>query len=188
MQNGLVSTTFPRTRKSRRGYNVDQVEDFLEDARRAYSADSAAPTVVNAENIRTTAFAMQKGGYSPVHVDAALERLEDAFASRERELAVQQAGDEAWYTRARSIAQEILDRLSREPGHRFDRVSFLSNGYHRKDVDAFASRLVDYFQDGKPLSIDEGRTIAFRPKKGGYRETQVDLLLDTVVNVMLAVR
>ena len=121
-------------------------------------------------------------------VDAALERLEDAFASRERELAVQQAGDEAWYTRARSIAQEILDRLSREPGHRFDRVSFLSNGYHRKDVDAFASRLVDYFQDGKPLSIDEVRTIAFRPKKGGYRETQVDLLLDTVVNVMLAVR
>ena len=45
-----------------------------------------------------------------------------------------------------------------------------------------------YFQDGSALSIDEVRTVAFRPKKGGYRETQVDLLLDTVVNVMLAVR
>jgi DivIVA domain-containing protein len=38
------------------------------------------------------------------------------------------------------------------------------------------------------MSIDEVRTIAFRPQKGGYRETQVDLLIDAVVNVMLAVR
>lgn len=188
MQNSVVSTTFPRTRKSRRGYNVDQVEDFLEDARRAYAADGTAPTVVNAENIRTTAFAMQKGGYSTAHVDAALERLEDAFASRERELALQQAGDEAWYTRARSTAQEILDRLSRPQGHRFERVNFLSDGYHRKDVDAFAGRLVEYFQDGTSLSVEEVRTITFRQQKGGYRETQVDLLLDTVVDVMLAVR
>jgi DivIVA domain-containing protein len=183
-----VSTTFPRIRKSRRGYSVDQVEDFLEEARRAYSAESTEPAVVNASNIRRMAFSLQKGGYSPVHVDAALERLEDAFASRERERAIQERGDEAWYSEARGIAREILDRLARPVGHRFDRVNFLSNGYHRKDVDAFATRLTNYFQDGRPMSIDEVRTVAFRPKKGGYREAQVDLLLDAVVNVMLAVR
>lgn len=188
MQNSLVSTTFPRTRKSRRGYNIDQVEDFLEEARRAYTVDRAAPTVVNAQNIRTTAFAMQKGGYSPSHVDAALERLEDAFATREREHAVEKAGDESWFTQARSTAQQILDRLSRPVRHRFGRMSFLSNGYHPKDVDEFANRLAEYFQNGKPLSVEEVRTMAFRPKKGGYREAQVDLLLDTVVDVMLAVR
>ena len=131
---------------------------------------------------------MQKGGYSPVHVDAALERLEDAFAGRERDQAVQEGGDEAWYTQARSTAQEILDRLSRPAGRRFDRVNFLGDGYHRKDVDALADRLVTYFQDGSALNVEEVRTIAFRTKKGGYRETQVDLLLDTVVSVMLAVR
>ena len=183
-----MSTTFPRTRKSRRGYSVDQVEDFLEDARRAYSAEPHEPAVVNATNIRQMAFALEKGGYSPVHVDAALERLEDAFATRERERAIQERGDEAWYAEARTIAKEILDRLARPVGHRFDRGSFLSNGYHCKDVDAFARRLVNYFQDGKPMSIDEVRMVAFRPKKGGYREAQVDLLLDAVVNVMLAVR
>ena len=32
-------------------------------------------TVVSAATIRTTAFGMQKGGYSTVHVDAARERL-----------------------------------------------------------------------------------------------------------------
>ena len=183
-----MSTTFPRTRKSRRGYNVDQVEEFLEDARRAYSADSAANSVISADSIRTTSFIMQKGGYSTVHVDAALERLEDAFAVRERELAVQRAGNELWYGQARSTAQEILDRLSRPAGHRFARAGFLSDGYHRKDVDALAERLVRYFQDGAALSIEEVRTVVFRPRKGGYRETQVDLLLDAVVNVMLAVR
>jgi DivIVA domain-containing protein len=183
-----VSTTFPRTRNSRRGYSIEQVEDFLEDARRAYSAEPNEPTVVSSTSIRQMSFAMQKGGYSSVHVDAALERLEDAFATRERERVIQERGDEAWYSEARAIAQEILDRIARPVGHRFDRVSVLSNGYHRKDVDAFADRLVRYFQDGQPMSIDEARTIAFRPQKGGYREAQVDLLLDAVVNVMLAVR
>ncbi len=183
-----MSTTFPRTRNSRRGYSIEQVEDFLEDARRAYSAEPNEPTVVSSTSIRQMSFAMQKGGYSSVHVDAALERLEDAFATRERERVIQERGDEAWYSEARAIAQEILDRIARPVGHRFDRVSVLSNGYHRKDVDAFADRLVRYFQDGQPMSIDEVRTIAFRPQKGGYREAQVDLLLDAVVNVMLAVR
>jgi DivIVA domain-containing protein len=183
-----VSNTFPRTRNSQRGYSVEQVEDFLEDARRAYTADPSAPVAVSATSIRQMAFDMEKGGYQPPQVDAALERLEDAFANRERERAIQQRGDQAWYAEARTIAQEILTRLSRPNGHKFDRVGVLSPGYDRKDVDAFAKRLVGYFQEGKPLSVDEVRTIAFRPKNGGYRETQVDLLLDAVINVMLAVR
>jgi DivIVA domain-containing protein len=186
--NRPVSSTFPHTRNSRRGYRVDQVEDFLEDARQAYTADPNASVAVSASTIRQMAFDMQKGGYSPVHVDAALERLEDAFASRERERSIQQVGDQAWYTEARTIAQEILTRLARPLGHRFDRVSFLSGGYNRKDVDAFSKRLTSYFQEGKAMSVDEVRTVAFRPQKGGYRESQVDLLLDAVVNVMLAVR
>jgi len=184
-----VSTTFPRTRKSRRGYNVDQVEDFLEDARRAYSADASVVSVVSADSIRRTAFAMQKGGYSTTHVDAALERLEDAFASRERDRAfTPPGGDAEWYGKARSSAQVILDRLARPEGHRFSRVSGFSRAYNVKQVDAFADRLVDYFQHGKPMSIDEVRLVAFQATKRGYNETQVDLLLDNVIDVMLAVR
>jgi len=183
-----VSTTFPRSRKSRPGYNVDQVEDFLEEARRAYSADSGQPAVLNAESIRTMAFAMQKGGYSTVHVDAALERLEDAFALRERERAFAQEGDAAWYSSARSSAQVILDRLARGEKKRFSRVGPFTRGYDTKDVDAFAERLVGYFQHGKPLSVDQVRAVVFRGSKRGYNETQVDLLLDAVIDVMLAVR
>ncbi|CAN5532640.1 hypothetical protein BH10ACT7_BH10ACT7_05160 [soil metagenome] len=183
-----MSTTFPRSRKSRLGYDVDQVEDFLEEARRAYTADRGTLSVVNSETIRTTAFRMQKGGYSTTHVDAALERLEDAFAARERKRAMAEAGDAAWYAKARTAAQAILDRLARDKGHRFSRVGPLTTGYDPKDVDAFADRLVGYFQHGKPMSVDQVRTVVFRGKKRGYNEAQVDLLLDSVIDVMLAVR
>lgn len=187
-QNGQVSSTFPRTRNSRRGYDIDQVEDFLEDARAAYNSEPGAPVVLDAEAIRRTSFALHKGGYSPTHVDAALERLEDAFAGRERDRARAMAGDDAWFAAARSNAREIIDRLARPRGQRFRTVNFLSGGYDRKQVDAFSDRLSDYFLKATPMSVDDVRTISFRPRRGGYSEVQVDHLLDSVVAVMLSVR
>ena len=183
-----MSTTFPRSRRSRVGYNVHQVEDFLEEARSAYAAAPGQPVVLDADKIRTMAFAMQKGGYSTNHVDAALERLEDAFAAREREREVAQEGDAVWFTKARSSAQIILDRLARGEGQKFSRLGPLTSGYNFKEVDAFAARMVRYFQHGKPLSVDQVRTVVFRSSKRGYNEQQVDLLLDSVIDVMLAVR
>ncbi|MET1044235.1 MAG: DivIVA domain-containing protein [Microbacteriaceae bacterium] len=184
-----MSSTFPRTRKSVLGYNAEQVEDFLEEARRAYTSERAdGSSAVTSASIRHTAFTMQKGGYSPSVVDAALERLEDAFAARERDLILAQRGEQEWNQHARATAQVILDRLSRPEGQRFDRVGILTTGYKTSDVDEFARRLVDYFQHGKPLGINEVRTIAFRPAKRGYSEAQVDVLLDSVTQVMLAVR
>jgi DivIVA domain-containing protein len=38
------------------------------------------------------------------------------------------------------------------------------------------------------MSVDEVRTVVFRPARGGYDESQVDYLLDAVVAVMLAVK
>jgi DivIVA domain-containing protein len=143
---------------------------------------------VSADDIRRMAFALERGGYSPAHVDAALERLEDAFASRERERAIQERGDQAWYAETRNTASEILDRLGRADGQRFNRVGILTDGYNTKDVDDFAMRIVRHFRDGQSLTIEEVRTSAFRTKKGGYQEAQVDVLLDAVVHVMLAMR
>lgn len=188
MHNSFVASTFPRTRKSRLGYNVDEVEEFLEDARAAYTSQRTDVATMSADSIRRTAFSMQKGGYSPTHVDAALERLEDAFAARDRDRALAQTGDAAWYGAARSTAQVILDRLARPAGQKFTRTSVLTYGYGVKEVDAFAERLIGYFQHGKPMSVDEVRTVVFPSTKRGYAEWQVDLLLDSVTSVMLAVR
>jgi DivIVA domain-containing protein len=183
-----VSTTFPKARRSSQGYDIAQVEDFLEDARRAYSATPGTPAVLSSRGIRSTAFALQKGGYATASVDAALERLEDAFAARERDIAIAAQGERAWYERVRGEAQEILDRVAGHGGARFDRVSSFTLGYDRKGVDAFCERLVDYFQNGRALPIDAVRTVTFRSVRGGYREVQVDAVLDAAIDVMLAVR
>ena len=181
-------STFPRSPKSTLGYDVDEVDEFLKSARTAYDGDGATAATLTAADIRRTAFTMAKGGYSTQHVDAALERLEDAFAARESEAARHAKGDAAWYEEARTTAQAILDRLERPAVERFQRVSLLTLGYNRQDVDRFAGRLVEYFQDGRPMSVEEVRTVTFREQRGGYREAQVDLLLDSVTDVMLAVR
>src|SRR5690606_19949703 len=138
--------------------------------------------------IRSAAFRFARGGYSTEHVDRALERLEDAFAARESERARNELGATAVNAEIRELAREIVARLDRPHGQRFQRTSFLSDGYDRAQVDAFANRILGYFRENKPLPVDEVRTVAFRPRKGGYRETQVDIVLDAVVHVMLAVK
>ncbi|NYJ19431.1 DivIVA domain-containing protein [Glaciibacter psychrotolerans] len=182
-----MSTTFPRTGKKTLGYAISQVDDFLASARQAYDAAGPSDTLT-AQQIRATAFSMAKNGYSAEHVDAALERLEDAFAARERAGATQAVGEEAWLADAQREAQVLVARLRRPGGKRFARTSFLSIGYNRTDVDRFSSRLVKYFDSDFPLTADDVRGAVFRPQRGGYRENQVDAVLDSVVDVMLAVR
>jgi DivIVA domain-containing protein len=97
-------------------------------------------------------------------------------------------GDRKWLDEARGTAQVILNRLGRPEGERFDRASIFTIGYNKREVDRFAKRLIRYFRDGIPMSVDEVRTVVFRQQRHGYREAQVDLLLDAVVDVMLAVR
>lgn len=186
--NGVVSTTFPLVKRSQRGYRIDEVEEFLEGARAAYSAEPGSPQSLNSDAIRHTAFRLVRGGYSIEHVDRAIERLEDAFAARERESARRELGGDAFNASVRELAREIVERLDRPHGHRFQRASFLSDGYDREQVDAFSNRILGYFRENKALPVDEVRTVAFRPRKGGYREAQVDLLLDAVIRVMLAVK
>ncbi len=182
-----MSTTFPKAAKRTRGYSVKEVEAFFATARRAFDADELSPGLT-ATDIRHTAFALTRKGYSTAHVDASLERLEDAFAMRERERATATHGEEAWFTRARGTAQTIVNRLARPAGKRFHRVSVLSVGYNRADVDRFTGKLSKYFEDGWPVTVDDVRTVVFRPQRGGYQEAQVDLVLDAAIDVMLAVR
>ena len=62
-------------------------------------------------------------------------------------------------------------------------------GYSVREVDALTDRVAQYFQSGK--AAQHRRGAAPRPstaQRGGYQEAQVDLLLDAVTRVMLAVR
>ncbi|MFT4136905.1 DivIVA domain-containing protein [Microbacterium sp.] len=169
----------------RRGYEKAAVDSFLAHAREAFETDAVG--LLTAAEIRRTAFPVVKGGYRIAQVDAALGRIEDAFAHRERERALAAEGAAAWVEDTRALAQEVLDRLSRPPGHRFRRAGRLHYGYRVDEVDLVADKLARYLETGESLTVEQVRTVAFRLQRGGYREDQVDAVLDAMVEVLLAV-
>ena len=181
-------STFPRARRNQQGYDIEQVEDFLEDARRAYATDARAATAMDSHAIRRVSFSMRKGGYSPAHVDAALERLEEAFARREHERGIVEHGEDAWFSGIRDRAAEVLAQTRLPDGERFRRVSRVSRGYRIAEVDRLLTRVAAYLEDGPDMTPREVRTAQFAAQFGGYDEDAVDALLDRVVDLMLAVR
>ena len=176
---------FAVTSGRERGYHRSAVDTFLASARRAFEAGGDELT---AEDVRTASFPLVKEGYVVADVDAALARVEDAFAARERERSVRALGAGAWVERAREDAQVILDHLARPRRHRFARTGLLTFGYRIDEVDHVMSRVVRYLRDGEALTAEQLRSAAFRMQRGGYREEQVDALLDATIDVILAVR
>lgn len=180
-----MPSTFPRERNRRLGYDPQEVDGFIASARAEFDRRSGG---LRSTDVRRTAFTMRRGGYATAAVDAALERLEDAFAVRERESAVRSGGERAYFAGTRQLAKEIIGRLERPDGQRFTRVGFAKIGYSVAEVDRFAQEARSYFEDGSEVPIERVRSIAFRAKRGGYHEAQVDLLIDGLVETMLAVR
>ncbi|CAN7302370.1 DivIVA domain-containing protein [Microbacterium sp. LjRoot45] len=176
---------FPVVAGKAEGYDIDQVDEFLAAARRAFETDD--PTELSSVDVRRTAFRLVKRGYQIAAVDAAMGRIEDAFAARERENALAREGARAWVGSSRKLAQEVLDRLSRPARERFRRVGALRWGYRIDEVDAVADRIARYLESGESLTVEQVRTVAFRMQRGGYDEVQVDAVLDAVIEVMLAV-
>lgn len=180
-----ATTPFPSASGRSKGYEKRAVDVFLARAREAFEADE--PGSLRSGDVRSVAFPLVRGGYAVSAVDAALGRIEDAFAAREREHALSRLGARAWVAETRDTAQVVLDRLMRPRGQRFERVGVLHYGYRVDEVDTVADRLSQYLASGAPVTPEQVRAVAFRMQRGGYRETQVDAVLDAVIEVMLAV-
>lgn len=177
---------FPRVPRRRRGYDPEAVDAFLQRARAAFEGASEADLLGSAD-VRQVAFPVRRGGYAIPEVDAALTRLEDAFARAERATALAEGGARRWVGQQRDLAQEVLDRLVRPRGRRFDRVGIGRFGYRVDEVDLVADRIAAYLSTGEPIGAEQVRDVAFRMQRGGYREQQVDAVLDAVVGVILAI-
>lgn len=176
---------FPDAPGRRKGYEKRAVDAFLTRAREAFESDE--PGALRSTEVRAVAFPLVRGGYAIAPVDAALGRIEDAFAAREREEAMNRRGARAWVSESRETAQVVLDRLIRPRGQRFDRVGFLRYGYRVDEVDLVADKLARYLAAGETVTVEQVRAVAFRMQRGGYNEAQVDAVLDAVVEVILAV-
>lgn len=187
---GRSTGPFDRVSRREQGYNMRQVDQFLDRAREYYDSwDSSLPPVTSHE-VRTVSFDPARGGYDPRAVDSALDRLEDAFAQRERDELIAQEGEEAWLTRIGKLSSVLRARLHRAPGDRFRRPSHRNtSSYNVQDVDALCGELLNYFEQDQPLSVDVVRRAVFREAKGseGYEENQVDAFLERVVELMATI-
>ncbi|MGJ7441460.1 DivIVA domain-containing protein [Aquipuribacter sp. MA13-6] len=172
----MSAELFHRTGRLRKGYDRRQVEDFLDRAKQVWDA-GGPPGGITSWHVRTVGFDMRRNGYRVPAVDSALDRIEDAFVSRE-----ERAGPASW----REAEDAVLARLDRVDGARFPRGRFLGLGYRIRDVDDLCRRVREHLVLGRPLSVDEVRTSVFRAGRGsrGYREAPVDAYLDRVVDVM----
>lgn len=185
-----LPASFERVQRSEYGYNAKQVDEFLQRARVSLETPHAATDPVNSADVRAVSFDPVKGGYSAAVVDAALDRLEDAFARRERDELIAAQGEEAWLREIGSLSGILRGRLHRPDGDRFRRpTKKKARSYNTADVDRLCHELVAYLEQDKPLSVDSVRRAVFRPAVGqdGYEESQVDAFLDRVVELMAAI-
>ncbi len=180
-----VDQTFPRVRRWARGYDPEQVETFLAQARVAYD-EAGRGSALTSWHVRTVGFDLVRGGYQMPAVDAALDRIEDAFAGREKRRG-QREGASAWQSQVRQQEIAVRSLLGRPEGQRFPRGVGMELTYDVDGVDELCRRLDSAFAAGRPLPADEVRQAVFRGRRGakGYREGAVDAFLDRVVELLV---
>lgn len=180
------SPLFTLLSQDEHGYSRGEVDRFMARAREAYDSGTGMPLA----EIRGASFSMTPGGYSPAEVDAALDRLEDAFAGAERDRFIQQHGEDAWYERLHQQSQPLRRRMERADGHRFREPANAGGiGYRKDEVDHLCKQLEKYLDGENPMSVDEIRTMTFASSTGSnsYDEAQVDAFLDSMTEIMASV-
>lgn len=179
---------FSRLPANETGYDLEETKAFFiqlaEDYELVLSGQDITRPLQTSRTIRQKDFSPQPGGYNPVEVDQALDRVEDRFAEIERRAYISRHGLETWQTAVQELKELLQGRLQRPAQERFRRpVTKLTKGYFVKDVDALCERLIAHMEGGPQLMPADVRAAAFRAATGtmSYEETQVDAFMDRVI-------
>lgn len=177
-----MSYEFARAGKRKRGYDPEQVNEFLVFAREQFSNPESQ--ILSAESIRLVRFKLIKNGYSISAVDAAMEKLEDVFAGRELERTMRVVGPNEFKTLLTEGKELLLNRLAKSKRRKFKRRGFPYRGYNRRQVNKFCSLVATHLANDTELTVKQVRLIAFKTQRGGYAEYQVDAFIEKVVEVL----
>jgi len=181
-----MTDMFPHEKFLTKGYNRAQVDDFFANARLAYERPALDADAMSSFDVRRAAFDLAYRGYKTAAVDAALDRLEAAFAVRARDEFVRTHGQQEWMARLAHSAQVLYPRLRRPLGQRFSQPAKASRGYDAREVDSLLNRLIAFFDSGQTLTPDDVRSAVFRRRgrRGAYDERVVDAYLARVVDIL----
>ncbi len=193
-------TQLPLAPKRKWGYDVEQVDEFLQRAHQLYDAPQPQ---LKQEDIQNVLFTLVRGGYDIDAVDRALLRLEQAAVDKQTSYEIADEGRVAWRTKTIQLAQTLMPRATAEDSHRFASGRGKDPSYDRKQVDSFVVNImtricdelsIDYDQAVESSNFDSDEdfvpryvsTILFTQRKGakGYDEGQVDMYLNRVAQVV----
>lgn len=179
-------TAFPTVSKLSKGYDMDAVDAFLEEAHDIYELEDL-PADFDPNYVRNQTFPLTRGGYLPSAVDKVLERLDAAYGKRLRAQRVDEIGYAAWLDDTHELAQTLQPRLKRPEGHRFAHPE--GKGYRISDVDELLSEIADFLSGSSELASEKVSGASFRLARSSkaYDMSVVDAYLGRVIQVLRSV-
>ncbi|WEV41605.1 DivIVA domain-containing protein [Bifidobacterium sp. ESL0682] len=153
--NRQSSTGIEYAGKRKWGYDVDQVDDFLESAHEKYDRNDGSLTQ---QDIQSASFTFAKGGYVIAEVDAALARLEHAVVDKNAAREIASNGQVTWQAQTQQIYKMVSDHAQRAHKERFIRAEKKRPAYDMKQVDRLIDQIVTRTSDDlgiKPMSKSE---------------------------------
>lgn len=186
-----------RVGKRKLGYNISQVDTFLERAHKLYESDDARLTQ---QDIQDVSFELERNGYVIGQVDAALSRLERAVVDKCTEHELSECGRVVWKARVEELYRKLLQHAQRDYRNRFDEGVARRPSYARKQVDIMVDQALDKiaFMLGhelewetdedtlKDIDADYVSNVVFTQRTGkhGYDERQVDYYLNACIRLL----
>lgn len=182
-----MSQMFTSVTGLKRGYCHEEVNEYFEFARQVYQGETSEE--LTHREIHTTVFELKRGGYVTQEVDAAMDRLENAFVARNRQIYINKQGPDGWSTFLNEQAKTLYPRLTRKAGERF-RSPERGRGYDKDEVDAMCAKLTAFFNGREKVTATQIRSITFSsaPKSKAYEESTVDAFVARAVEVLLGVQ
>lgn len=186
-----------RVGKRKKGYDVRQVDAFLEQAHALYEQDGVE---LKRSDIQDASFDIVKGGYAIPQVDATLERLAKAVSDKDTSYEIAELGRVAWKAQVEALYHQLEAHAERAEGERFAPGEAKKPSYDRKQVDRLIDRIMDQAgdeldrissdaeagDDGARLTAQSVSDVMFTQRKGrrGYDERQVDYYLNACADLL----
>lgn len=191
------SSCIERVGKRKKGYSVEQVNDFLE---RAHSLYESSDISLTQKDIQDVSFDLEDEGYAIPQVDAALSRLERAVVDKTTQYEISNRGKVVWKAQADEEYRVLLSHSQRDYKMRFDSAQSRKPSYDKKQVDNVVNKSLDKIAVllgynpvwGSSLSDLDKIDAMFvsnvlftqRSGKRGYDERQVDYYLNACVRLL----
>ena len=160
------------------GYAPIEVDALIALARQQF--EQPDQRLIDAVQLRSAQFTLEKGGYQPALVDAALDRLDDAFVQREVLRLKHDGANTAALDYLDSVRAKLMVRSARPNRHRFSRVGLLQSGYSVRQVDNLLNQIASP-DAAQTIAVAQLRDAAFKPARRGYNEAQVDAFIDRAI-------